>query len=160
MKAIFVLIVLGIFCGFATAQTSQCQSIPKASDRLACYDKAAPPTAAGKASASKTSAPDKTAASNAPADQGTLVDMLAAENSKLDAKIKTICRGCWLRSTEEMTKAKHARRRWTPAEEQQFQDMLDAGKTALEISRKLRRTIRAIYARLQRIYWRRLGKVP
>jgi hypothetical protein len=33
--------------------------------------------------------------------------------------------------------------------------MLDAGKTALEISRKLKRTIQAIYARLQRIYRRR-----
>ena len=28
-------------------------------------------------------------------DQTTVVDMLAAENSKLHAKIKTICRGCW-----------------------------------------------------------------
>ena len=32
--------------------------------------------------------------------------------------------------------------------------MLDAGKTAVEISRKLRRTFQAIYARLQRVYRR------
>ena len=44
-----------------------------------------------------------------------------------------------------------ARRRWTPAEEKQLQDMLDAGKTAVEISRKLKRTFQAIYARLQRV---------
>jgi hypothetical protein len=43
-----------------------------------------------------------------------------------------------------------AGRRLTPAEEQQLQEMLDAGKTALEISRKLRRIFQAIYARLQR----------
>jgi len=39
-----------------------------------------------------------------------------------------------------------AGRRWTPAEGKQLQDMLDAGKTAVEISRKLRRTFQAIYA--------------
>ena len=45
-----------------------------------------------------------------------------------------------------------ARRRWTPAEEERLRDMLNAGKTALEISQRLKRTIQAIYARLQRIY--------
>jgi hypothetical protein len=91
------IVLLALLCtsSEALAQTSQCQSIPKASDRLACYDKAAPPTAAAKPATSKTSAPDKTAASKAPTtQQGTVVDMLAVENSKLDAKIKTICRGC------------------------------------------------------------------
>ena len=43
------------------------------------------------------------------------------------------------------------RRLWTPAEVERFRDMLDAGKTVLEISRKLKRTIQAVYARLQRI---------
>ena len=79
----------------AGAQTTQCQSIPKASDRLACYDKATPPTALGKPAASKTqAAPDKSAAAKTQPDQAQVVDMLAVENSKLDAKIKTICRGC------------------------------------------------------------------
>ena len=57
-----------------------------------------------------------------------------------------------------MTEAKPARRRWTPDEEKRFQDMLDAGKTALEISRKLKRTVQAIYAHLQRLYRRRLRR--
>jgi hypothetical protein len=48
-----------------------------------------------------------------------------------------------------------ARRLWTPAEVERFRDMLDAGKTVLEISRKLKRTIRAVYARLQRVSRRR-----
>jgi hypothetical protein len=39
----------------------------------------------------------------------------------------------------------------TPADEKQLQDMLDAGKTALEISQKLKRSLQAIYASL----WRR-----
>jgi hypothetical protein len=41
--------------------------------------------------------------------------------------------------------------RLTPADEEQLQDMLDAGKTALEISQKLKRSLQAIYASL----WRR-----
>lgn len=48
-----------------------------------------------------------------------------------------------------------ARRPWTPAEVERFRDMLDAGKTVLEISRKLKRTIQAVYVRLQRISRRR-----
>jgi hypothetical protein len=48
-----------------------------------------------------------------------------------------------------------ARRLWTPAEVERLRDMLDAGKTVLEISRKLKRTIQAVYVRLQRISRRR-----
>jgi hypothetical protein len=50
------------------------------------------------------------------------------------------------------------RRRWTVSEAQQLQDMLNAGKTALEISRRLKRTIQAIYSRLQRLYRKRRPK--
>jgi hypothetical protein len=87
----------------SVVQTAQCQSVPKASDRLACYDRMNPPTAAGKpaptatdkSAKSKTpTVPGKPATSDTPADQGQVVDMLAVENSKLDAKLKTICRGC------------------------------------------------------------------
>jgi hypothetical protein len=97
MRVIALLCLLGTLSDVAIAQTSQCQSVPKASDRLACYDKATPPTAVSKPAASKKTptATDKPAASKTPTDgQGTVVDMLAVENSKLDAKIKTICRGC------------------------------------------------------------------
>jgi hypothetical protein len=72
----------------AVAQTSKCARVPKASDRLACYDKATPPAFA-KAVASK----NKAAASDTPRDQATVVDALAVENAKLDAKLKKICRG-------------------------------------------------------------------
>jgi hypothetical protein len=91
MKVIASLVLLCTLSGVASAQTTQCQSIPKASDRLACYDKALPPSAAGKPAASKTTGPDNKAA---PSDQGTVVDKLAVENARLDAKLKTICRGC------------------------------------------------------------------
>ena len=48
-----------------------------------------------------------------------------------------------------------ARRLWTAAEVERLRDMLDAGKTVLEISQKLKRTIMAVYAHLQRISRRR-----
>jgi hypothetical protein len=89
---VVALFLFCIFSGQAVAQVSECQSVPKASDRLACYDRAAPPTAAGKPTASPRS--PKSTAPIGPPDQGGVVDMLAVENSKLDAKIKTICRGC------------------------------------------------------------------
>jgi len=90
MRIIALLALFCTFCEIALAQAPECQSIPKPGDRLACYDKAAPPKAVGKRAA----APDKQAAPASQADQGQVVDMLAAENSKLDARLKTICRGC------------------------------------------------------------------
>jgi DNA-binding NarL/FixJ family response regulator len=54
-----------------------------------------------------------------------------------------------------MTGPKPVGRRWTPAEEKQLQDMLDAGKTADEIAVEIKRTRRAIHARLQRLYRKR-----
>jgi hypothetical protein len=86
MKSVALLtLVLCAFCGPAIAQTTECQSIPKASDRLACYDKAKPPMSKAKPAAASTT-------SSAP--QGQPGDLLAAENARLDARINNICRGC------------------------------------------------------------------
>ncbi len=85
MKPVVLFFTLCVFCGPAIAQTTECQSVPKASDRLACYDRAMPPIGKVKPAA----------ASSTPAmPQGTPADLLAAENARLDAKIKNICRGC------------------------------------------------------------------
>jgi hypothetical protein len=85
MKTIAMLLMLCAWCGSVSAQTSECQSIAKASERLACYDRIAPPTSRGKpGAASQTIEPER--------DQAT--DSLSAENARLDAKINNICRGC------------------------------------------------------------------
>ena len=55
----------------------------------------------------------------------------------------------------EMTGPKGVGRRWTPAEERQLRDLLDAGMTAAKVATKLGRTRQAIYARLQHIYRKR-----
>jgi hypothetical protein len=108
MRKIALLCLLGTLSGVAIAQTNeQCQPIQRAGDLLACYDRTAPPHTLAKPKTSKAStAPDKSAVSEAPiavnkpaesknqTDRAKYVDVLAVENSKLDAKMKTICRGC------------------------------------------------------------------
>lgn len=85
MKSIALLIGFCVSCGTAVAQTSECQFIEKASDRLACYDRANPPL-------SRNSKPRQTMQASSPTrDQGDLLDM---ENARLDSKMKNICRGC------------------------------------------------------------------
>ena len=88
--------------------TEQCQPMQRAGDLLDCYNGTAPPHTPGKRKASKASAApykpavsevpiavDKPAASKTQIDQrAKYVDVLDAENSKIDAKMKTICRGC------------------------------------------------------------------
>jgi hypothetical protein len=88
MKFLLLSALIFVGCQGAIAQTSQCSVVPKASDRLACYDKANPPTSA------KPMTSKKKAVSGTSPDQGAAVDALAVENSKLDAKLKKICRGC------------------------------------------------------------------
>jgi hypothetical protein len=79
---IIVLFLLCIFSEAAIAQTD-CQSIPKANARLACYDKISPPGALSKPATLK-----------APIGSGQYVDPLAAENARTDKAVKNICRGC------------------------------------------------------------------
>jgi hypothetical protein len=84
---IIALVMLCTFSSAALAQTSECRSIHKSSARLACYDKASPPIT------TPASAPSPLAkGSNARMDG--YVDPLGAENARLDAKMKNICRGC------------------------------------------------------------------
>jgi type II secretory pathway component PulL len=89
MRLLLLTALMFAGCQGADAQTSECSTVPKASNRLACYDRATPPSAAKPVTSRQ-----KTAASNTPPDQGTVVDALAVENAKLDAKLKKICRGC------------------------------------------------------------------
>ena len=84
MKLATLLIALCTIPAIATAQAADCRSVANSTERLACYDKAAPPIA-------QRAAPPKPATADQQAPAG---DVLAAENSKLDARIKGICRGC------------------------------------------------------------------
>jgi hypothetical protein len=109
MRVAALIVLVCMSSDAASAQTmEQCQPIQKAGDLLTCYNRTAPPHTLGKPKTSKAStAQDKPAVSEAPiaADEPAVsqtpteqkaqyVDVLAIENSKLDAKMKTICRGC------------------------------------------------------------------
>ena len=85
MKSVALLVAFCAFCAPALAQTSECQSLAKPSNRLACYDKAMPPSSKAKPTAASPVSPEQ---------PGQMVDLLAAENARLDAKINNICRGC------------------------------------------------------------------
>lgn len=51
-----------------------------------------------------------------------------------------------------MTGPQPAAPRWTERDEKELLEMLNARKTAVEISRQLKRTPGASYSRLQRLY--------
>jgi hypothetical protein len=79
--------LLAAICAFsqtALAQTPECRSVPDASSRLACYDKATPPVA------------PKAAQRTDPASKGdgTYVDSISAEDALMNARLKNICKGC------------------------------------------------------------------
>ena len=97
MKAIGLLFLLGTLSSVANAQTSECDSISKASDRQACHDYAPPAWVAEHAKQPGSripDAPDQAASGSDTPSQTPLADALAAERSNLNAKAKNICRGC------------------------------------------------------------------
>jgi hypothetical protein len=71
--------------GFATVE--QCRSIGPEKERLACFDKEAPPVNGDK---------QQTKATKEPAGSTFVdpVESLKAENDKVGARLKGICRGC------------------------------------------------------------------
>jgi hypothetical protein len=76
--------------------TEQCQPMQRAGDLLDCYNGTARPRTLRNPKPLKASTvSDKPTAPKTPTDRReTYVDVLDAENSKIDAKMKTICRGC------------------------------------------------------------------
>lgn len=98
-------ILLCVSAGAASAQTTEpCHSMQRAGDILACYNrdplpvvrppKRANPSNAAARPAAAPIAKDSTAFTASTDQRAPYVDVLAIENSKLDSKMKTICRGC------------------------------------------------------------------
>jgi hypothetical protein len=85
MRAVALLTAICALSQPAIAQTPDCKSISAPSDRLACYDKAAP-------RAKSTLRP--AASSAAKPDPSRYVDAIGAEDARMDAQLKNICRGC------------------------------------------------------------------
>jgi hypothetical protein len=108
MRLVVLLILLYLFSGIAGAQTAEkCPPSGRAGDLLNCYNGVAPPSSPSKPRRSKASiaidhtatikepiADDKPMSKTATDERAPYVDMLDVENKKLDAKLKTLCRGC------------------------------------------------------------------
>ena len=98
MRATTLVILLCMSSAVVSAQTTDdCHQIQGAVDLLACYNGTAPPphTLRKPKPLKASTVSDKPAAPKTPTDRReTYVDVLDAENSKIDAKMKTICRGC------------------------------------------------------------------
>jgi hypothetical protein len=85
MRVVALLIAICALSQPAIAQTPDCKSISAANDRLACYDKAAP--------RAKSTVPPA-ASSTAKPDPSRYVDAIGAEDARMNAQLKNICRGC------------------------------------------------------------------
>jgi IS30 family transposase len=60
-----------------------------------------------------------------------------------------------LKGKSQMSPSTPTRQPWTVDEQKKLDDLLDAGKTVVEIAPVLQRTRQAVYARLQRRYRKR-----
>lgn len=85
MRLLATLVAIGALCQAANAQTPDCKSISKPDARLACYDKAAVGASAKS---------ELRAAPAANADGAKYVDPISAEDARMNARLKSICRGC------------------------------------------------------------------
>jgi hypothetical protein len=91
MKILAVLVAICALSQTAVAQTPVCKSIADSGQRLACYDKAAPPSAS---SAAVKPASSSAAKPPPQVDTAKYVDTISAEDAVMNARLKNICRGC------------------------------------------------------------------
>jgi hypothetical protein len=82
MKAIALLVAICALSQAAFARAPECMSIAAPNDRLACYDRAGPP--AKPALQPPAAKPDPSG----------YVDPISAEDARMNARLKNICRGC------------------------------------------------------------------
>ena len=82
MQKIAVALALCVSTQAALAAGPECRAIEGSRERLACYDAAALPKK------------NKPAAIETDASRAAYLDPLAAEDARIAAKLKNICRGC------------------------------------------------------------------
>jgi type VI secretion system VasI family protein len=82
MKTLVLAFTLGTFAQAALAGEPDCRTIESTTGRLACYDAAFPPPA------------KKPAAVESDEARAAYKDPLIAEDARIAAKLRNICRGC------------------------------------------------------------------
>lgn len=88
MRLIVLTFLVAGLGGSASAQTHDCRAIPAPAERLACYDKAAPPVAADE---SPKLHPNPY---RSKVDSTKYMESLGSEDAQLTARMNGICRGC------------------------------------------------------------------
>ena len=91
MRLIAVLMTMAALCVSAKAQAADCKSITDPALRLACYDKANPPVATFPTPAPR---PAPRPVPAAKVDNTGYVDSLDEDDARVNAQLRTICRGC------------------------------------------------------------------
>ena len=108
MRTVVLATLLCLSSGTVNAQTTEpCHALKGAGDLIACYDGTAPASTSARPKGSRPAAAQnnpaapepRMAGAGAAASKGSTrqtpdFDVLDAENSKLGAKMKTLCRGC------------------------------------------------------------------
>ncbi len=84
MKVIALSIAICMLSAPAISETAECRSITAPNDRLACYDNVAPPAKSRIRPVANTPIPDP----------AKYVDTISAEDARMNAQLKNICRGC------------------------------------------------------------------
>jgi hypothetical protein len=92
MRLFAMLAAICLLSPSALAATPECKTITAASTRLACYDKAALEASADKSAAAKPAATAGAAAAKPGTEK--YVDTISAEDARMNAQLKNICRGC------------------------------------------------------------------
>jgi hypothetical protein len=90
MRLFAVLLAACALSSPAIAQVN-CRGTPDVDGRLACHDNYAP---AEKSTMPKPSAPVPARASAAKTAPGSYIDEISAEDARMQAQLKNICRGC------------------------------------------------------------------
>ncbi|MGO8913157.1 MAG: hypothetical protein ACLQDM_28070 [Bradyrhizobium sp.] len=95
MRLFAMLAAISVLSQSALAGTPECKAVADAGARLACYDKANTPAAsADKSVAGKPAAPIPVGNPAAHSDSAKYVDTIGAEDVRMNAQLKNICRGC------------------------------------------------------------------
>jgi hypothetical protein len=95
MRLFAVLVAVCALSVPAIAQTPDCTAAPDVDGLLPCRDK---PPLAGKPTVAKRAAPlsasPATKADTGKPDSGKYIDAIGAEDARMNAQLKNICRGC------------------------------------------------------------------
>jgi len=95
MRLFAMLAAICLLSQSALAGTPACNTVSNAPARLACYNNAnRPAVSPAKSAAAKPVTAMPAAAPAAPSDTANYVDTIGAEDARMNAQLKNICKGC------------------------------------------------------------------